>query len=193
MKKIEIIEEINEKNLFLRKISLDDVLFFYESLSSKENNITKFLSLGPVLSKDHAKKIIKNYLDYWKKHSQFNYIIEIRNMKDDVEQVKKAGSISIWGISWLHQRAQIGIWLNSKYWNQGLAKKALNLIKIISFNHLKLNRLEAYIALKNSKSIKLFKTCGFIQEGVLRQYLNLKGTFKDAVLLCCLKNAEWQE
>jgi RimJ/RimL family protein N-acetyltransferase len=183
MKNIEIIEEINQRNLFLRKVSLDDINFFYESLNANEKMTTKFLSLGPIISREHAKKLIKNYLDYWKKQIQFNYVIEVKkaNFKKDIS--RKTGSVSIWGISWLHRRAEIGIWINSKYWNQGFAKRALNLIKTLSFNHFKLNRLEAHISSENYKSIQLFKKSGFVQEGILKQYLNLRGKFTDAVVL----------
>lgn len=46
MANIEIIDEINEGNLFLRKVSKDDISFFYNSLTNKE--MTNFLSLGPL-------------------------------------------------------------------------------------------------------------------------------------------------
>ena len=109
MKNREIIEEINDQKLYLRKISLGDSEFFFTSL--KEEAVSKFLSLGPLTSKEHSKKLLKNYLKYWDKNTQFNYIIEIKN--DD--NIKKIGSISIWNISWLHKRAEIGIWINPKY------------------------------------------------------------------------------
>ena len=48
MVSIELIDEINEGNLFLRKVSKDDISFFYNSLTNKE--MTNFLSLGPLRS-----------------------------------------------------------------------------------------------------------------------------------------------
>ncbi|TFG27743.1 MAG: N-acetyltransferase [Promethearchaeota archaeon] len=186
MKKAEIIEEINQDNFFLRKISLKDADFIHESL--KGSNLTKFLSLGPISSRDHAKKLIKNYLDYWTDKIQFNYIIEIRDSDDKPKMAKKIGLISIWRISWQHKRAEIGIWVNTKYWNQGFAQKALSLIKIVCFNHLKLNRIEAHIAAENTKSIYIFKKSGFKEEGVLRKYLYLNGKFHDAVILSYINN-----
>jgi ribosomal-protein-alanine N-acetyltransferase len=64
------------------------------------------------------------------------------------------------------------------------------LLKNIAFNHLKINRLEAYIALENKKSISLFERCGFIEEGRLREYLKFHGNFHDAVIMTCLKKIE---
>ena len=178
MPRIEIIDEINDEtqNIYLRKISVSDTKFFYESLI--EDPVSKYLSLGPLQSLDHSKKLIKTYLKYWDQNSQFNYIIELR--KNDI---KKIGSISLWNISWLHRRAEIGIWINSKYWNQGLGEKAINLIKIIAERHLLLHRIEAHIAAQNTRSINLFKKCNFKEEGILQEYLNLKGKFENAVIL----------
>jgi RimJ/RimL family protein N-acetyltransferase len=185
MNNLEIIEEVSDGNFYLRKISSIDEQFVYESL--KEQNLTRYLSLGPSISREYTKMLIKNYLKYWKDKDQFNYIIELHESTKKSKKKKQVGSISIWGISWQHRRAEIGIWVNSKYWNQGIAKKAIELIKIVCFNHLGLNRLEAHIASENKKSIQLFKDCGFSLEGQLKQYLNLRGVFYDAVLLSFLK------
>lgn len=180
MQNNEIIEEINNGELYLKKISKEDISFFYKSLQKKE--ITNYLSLGPLKSLFHSNKLIKDYLKLWDNGTQFNYIIELKEGKYQT----KIGSISLWNVSWLHRRAEIGIWLVPSYFNRGFAKKSIALIKLIGFNHLKLNRLEAHIAVENSRSIHLFKKCGFVEEGVLKEYLNLQGVFHDAYVLSCL-------
>ncbi|MFX0187813.1 MAG: GNAT family N-acetyltransferase [Candidatus Hodarchaeota archaeon] len=185
MQNREIVEAINDKDLYLRKISLSDSKFFFTSL--KEEVISKFLSLGPLTSQEHSKKLIKNYLKYWDKQTQFNYIIEIRKQNNIGNDIKKIGSVSIWNISWVHKRAEVGIWIIPRYWHQGMAEKAINLIKTIAFYHLNLNRLEAHIAINNKESVNLFKKCNFIEEGILKNYLNLRGTFTNAVILASLR------
>ncbi len=103
-------------------------------------------------------------------------------------QTSKVGSASLWNINWRHYRVQTGIWLNPSFCSKGLGEKSINLIKNIGFNHLKMNRLEAYIAVENKRSIFLFEKCGFKEEGTLKQYLNFHGNFHDALVLACLKN-----
>ena len=154
----------------------------------KDETVSKYLSLGPLVSREHSQKLINNYLTYWDKQIQFNYIIEIRD-NNKSNEIKKVGSINLWNISWLHKRAEIGIWLNSKYWNQGIAKRALSLIINIGFYHLNLHRLEAHIAVENIPSINLFKKCGFIQEGILKDYLFLRGVYNDAVILSLINKS----
>ncbi len=174
------VEEINVGNLFLRKISKQDAEFIFRCLNNKE--LTSYLSLGPLNTVEHAKRLIKSYLKYWDNYVQFNYIIELREVNDE-----RIGSVSLWNINWKHQRAQVGIWLIPSFWNKGLGEETLIMIKNVGFHHLKINRLEAYIAVDNKRSISLFKKCGFKEEGILKQYLNFYGTFFDALILSCLK------
>jgi ribosomal-protein-alanine N-acetyltransferase len=177
---VKLVEEINIENLFLRKITKDDADFVFKSLNDKR--VTAYLSIGPLMTLEQSKRLIKSYLNYWNAKIQFNYIIELI----EADRVK-IGSASLWSISWQNNRAQIGIWLVHSFWDKGLGEIALNLIKNIAFNHLKLNRLEAYIAVKNKRSIFLFEKCGFKEEGRLKQYLNFQGKYYDAVILACIK------
>lgn len=182
MEYLEIIEEINDGNLFLRKISKHDVPFFYQSLQGKQ--MTNYLSLGPLRSLDHSKRLIKNYLKSWDKFLQFNYVIELRENQTSTS----IGSVSLWAINWYHQRSGVGIWILPKYWEQGLGTKSILLIKNIAFNHLKLNRIEAHIAIQNERSITMFKKCDFVEEGVLKNYLRIEGECEDAVIVACFRN-----
>ncbi|MFW9973382.1 MAG: GNAT family N-acetyltransferase, partial [Candidatus Odinarchaeota archaeon] len=148
-KRANIVEKINEGNLFLKKISKDDIEFVFESLNDQIT--TSYLSLGPIKTLEHSKRLIKGYLKYWDNYLQFNYIIELEDPgRIDKERI---GSISLWNVNWQHFRSQVGIWIIPSYWGKGYGERALNLIKIIAFNHLKLNRLEAYVAIENERSI----------------------------------------
>ena len=179
---IEVIDEINEGNLFLRKVSKDDISFFYNSLKNNKE-MTNFLSLGPLRSFEHSRRLIKNYLKSWDKYLQFNYVIELRDDKSK----SRIGSASLWNISWFHNRSGVGIWILPEYWEKVLGKRVIQLVKIIAFNHLNLNRIEAQIAVKNERSIKMFKNSNFEEEGILKKYLNIDGKFQNALILACFK------
>ncbi|MHA2390905.1 MAG: GNAT family N-acetyltransferase [Promethearchaeota archaeon] len=183
---LEIIEEINDGIFFLRKITKQDANFVYHSLNEKD--LITFLSLGPLMTLEDSKRLIRRYLKYWENYVQFNYIIELREA-----EIKKVGSISLWNVNWRHRRAEVGIWIIPVYWSNGYGKRALNLITNVAFNHLKLNRLEAHIATENKSSIHLFKICGFKHEGILRQYLNFNGKLYDSEVLALLRNEFFKE
>lgn len=182
-KDIDVVEELTTSSISLRKIEKGDAEFFLECL--KEKQVIKFLSLGPLRDLDHAKRLIKNYINYWDNYAQFNYIIELSN-HDNHPNEFRIGSVSLWNISWLHRRASVGIWLRTKYWNQGMAKNALNAIKLVGFRHLKLHRLEAHVAIENKRSQSLFKSQGFTEEGRLKDYLNFRGTYHNAILYAAI-------
>ena len=101
----------------------------HNSLNKKV--LTAYLSLGPLKTLEHSRRLIKNYLKYWDKYLQFNYIIELVE-----EKRKKIGSISLWNVNWRHLRAEIGVWLIPSYWNKGYGKRALKRSVTTSFNSL---------------------------------------------------------
>jgi len=180
--KREIVQEIDDGIIFLRKVAKKDADFLYNSLKNKQ--LTKYMVLKPLNSLEDGKTLLKKHLEYWNKHLQFNYIIE-RKKKHIKEPI---GLINLWNINWTHSRAEVGIWIIPSYWKKGYGKKAIDLIKIIAYHHLKLNRLEAHVITKNERSINLFLTCGFKKECRLEKYLNIRGKFYDAILLAFLNS-----
>ncbi len=180
--KREIIQEIDDGIIYLRKIVKQDAYFLLNSLKDKQ--LTKYMVLRPLKSLKDIKNLIKKHLDYWEHHLQFNYIIEIEK-----EHIKESiGLVNLWNINWTHKRAEIGIWIIPSYWRKRYGRKALDLIKIVGFNHLKFNRLEAHVIIKNKRSVNFFMNCGFKKECVLQKYLNLRGLYYDTILLRILKS-----
>jgi len=178
----EVIEEIREESLYLRKISKNDTKFLFNSLNNP--HLITYLSMNLIKTIDETKRLIRRFLKYWENYAQYNYLIELRE-----PELIKIGAISLWNINWRHLRAEVGIWISPSYWKRGYGKKSLNLIKTIGFNHLKLNRLEAHIATENTNSIHLFKKCGFKEEGTLKQYLKFDNKFHDTVILAHIKES----
>jgi len=179
---IDFINEINDNELYLRKIRKDDSNFLFESLQYGSVNL--YLSLGPLISMEHSKRLIKSYLKLWDQKSQFTYIVELRMGN----KIQKIGCVSLWNISWTHKRAEIGIWLTPEYFKRGYGSITLNLINTIGFHHLNLNRLEAHTAVENESSIRLFERCGFSREGRLKEYIKLQDIFHDAFVYSNLRN-----
>jgi ribosomal-protein-alanine N-acetyltransferase len=177
----EIIEEIDDGKVYLRKISESDAQFLYNSLQKKE--ITRYMSLGPLPSLDHAKSLINDHQTYWDKYQQFNYIIRVRSRTT----FRPIGSTSLWNLDWKNNRGEVGIWILPSLWGEGYGTRAISLAKIIAFMHLKLNRLAAHIVTKNNRSLKLFLKNGFKEEGKLKQYLNLNGTYFDVIVVAALR------
>ncbi|MHA2181540.1 MAG: GNAT family N-acetyltransferase [Promethearchaeota archaeon] len=181
---LDIVEEINEGSVYLRKVKKNDAKFFFTSLN--EEALITYLSLGPLKTLENSKRLIRKYIKFWDNYAQYNYVIELRE-----SSIKRIGSVNLWNLNWRHNRGEIGIWIIPSYWNKGFGEKSLNLIKNVGFTHLKLNRLEAHVAIENVNSSSLFKKCGFRKEGILKQYLKFNDRFQDALVFACLRDGEF--
>ncbi|NDV58849.1 GNAT family N-acetyltransferase [Bacteroides sp. 519] len=96
------------------------------------------------------------------------------------------GIIDITDFVPLHGRGAIGIMIREGYRKHGYAKEALNLLLEYSFEYLHLKQLYAYIAVDNEDSIRLFNSCGFVQSGLLKDWLHTGNEYKDTILLQCI-------
>lgn len=86
--------------------------------------------------------------------------------------------------------AEIGYDLWYEYWGQGYMKEALISAIESGFNHMNLNRINAYVALDNVNSIKLLEKLGFVNEGVYRDKHLFRGNYYDHYSFSLLKR-DW--
>lgn len=87
-----------------------------------------------------------------------------------------------------HYRAELGYaLLMDEYKQQGYMKEALSPIIDFGFNEMNLNRIEAYIAIENTPSLKLLQHYGFIFEGIMRQHYYKNGVCEDSHCFSLLK------
>ncbi|MBN1801149.1 MAG: GNAT family N-acetyltransferase [Candidatus Lokiarchaeota archaeon] len=180
MLNIDVVENIDDGTVFLRKVARNDSEFLYNSLNLPKVN--QFLSLGPLLSMDHSRRLVKSYITYWEESSQFTYIVELF----DDDKLSPIGCTSLWNLNWVHQRAEIGIWLVPKWFYKSIGFYITELVKNVAFIHLRLRRLEAHCAVENLAAIQMFVKAGFKQEGILADYINLHGSFHDAIVFALL-------
>ena len=70
--------------------------------------------------------------------------------------------------------------------NIGLAEKLHKHLCEYAFDFLSLSQLYSHVATDNEVCIKLFTFCGFVQCGLLKNWLQVEGTYKDAIIFQCL-------
>jgi len=78
-----------------------------------------------------------------------------------------------------NKRAEIGFALSRTFWNRGYATEAAKKTIEFGFNDLKLNRIEAFCDEQNRASARVLEKIGMKQEGVFRQYVYSKGSFRN--------------
>ncbi|WP_298767808.1 GNAT family protein [uncultured Fibrobacter sp.] len=75
--------------------------------------------------------------------------------------------------------ATLSYWLTKPFTGQGLMTESVKLISKFAFEKLKLNRLELLVSVHNGKSAAVAMRCGFVEEGINRDYELINGKFVD--------------
>lgn len=114
------------------------------------------------------------YLKYITAPSNCGYLI----CKRDSAQI--VGVINITNIILGKFRSgYLGYYAFAAHARQGLMREGLQAVVHHAFTALKLHRLEANIQPGNSASIRLVRSCGFLQEGYSPRYLKISGRWRD--------------
>ncbi len=73
----------------------------------------------------------------------------------------------------------IGYSIDEEFIGKGIASASVKLVRHFAFEHVNLNRIEAYVSPKNLGSIKVLENNQFQREGLLRKLLFINGKWED--------------
>lgn len=93
------------------------------------------------------------------------------------------GAVDLTDFDPLHNRAAVGIVVSEEFRHAGIAHQALSLLGEYCFGFLHLKQLYAYITSGNEYSMRLFTSCGFIQSGILKAWVQTEKGYQDAYLM----------
>ena len=102
----------------------------------------------------------------------------------DAETDALLGSVGFWLED--HDRAGFGYWTSKEARGRGVATRALQLLTRWAAREHDLARLQLMVEPANAASIRVAEKAGFQREGLLRSYLDLKGTRRDVYLYSLL-------
>lgn len=121
--------------------------------------------------------------DWWINQGSKNGII-----KAIIVNEQFAGCIGITPGEFEYSRSgEIGYWLNSHFWGQGVMSKAILQICDDAFKSSNLNRIFGAVFTGNTGSIKALTKCGFEAEAILKQAIYKDGVFYDSHIFSKLK------
>lgn len=92
------------------------------------------------------------------------------------------GSIRINSIEKKANCGRLGYELHPSYWGQGYASEALELVISHAYNHLSLNRLEAWTIDGNDASKRVLLNNGFQYEGMQREKVLVRDEYRNVRL-----------
>ncbi len=83
--------------------------------------------------------------------------------------------------------AEIGYWLGEKYWNKGIASKAVKAMIKYSFENFDIIRLYAHVFENNIASIRVLEKCGFHEEARLNNAVIKNNIIQDCLIYALTK------
>jgi len=99
------------------------------------------------------------------------------------------GQLDLMNIDWKNRITEMGIVIgNSKNRGKGYGSEGIRLLQEFVFNRLNLNKLELKVHDYNTRAIKCYLKCGFIEEGRLRQRFYINGKYTDYIMMGILKS-----
>jgi RimJ/RimL family protein N-acetyltransferase len=121
----------------------------------------------------------------------------MRSSKDkafaiETREGRLIGNVGFVGLDWRNRKTDLGIMIGEKdAWSHGYGTDAITTFLRYLFEELRLNRVGLYADVENHRAIRCYEKCGFVQEGVVRQYRFKDGRYLDSVQMSILES-DWR-
>ena len=89
-----------------------------------------------------------------------------------------------------HDRADLGYWLGTPYWNRGYMSEAARRAIAFGFESAGLNRIQATHLPRNPASGRVMQKAGMSCEGTLREFVRKGDAYEDVTMYAILR-ADW--
>ncbi len=151
--------EIRTKRLLLRQFVESDLENVYKGLSDTE--ITKYYGVNYTTLED-TKAQMRFFADLEKEGTGIWWAVcSLHN-----NTFYGAGGLN--SLSKEHKKAEIGFWLLTEFWGQGIMTEVLPIICDYGFENLALHRIEGFVETDNLNCKNAMKKLDFKHEGTMR-------------------------
>jgi len=165
------------ERITLREIEGDDL----DSIVKWRNDleILRWLFSYLPLSKTKQRKWYERYVE---DETEQIFVVEVK------EETIPIGTVELTNIDYKNQRAELGVLIGDKSWrNKKIGGEALNLLIKFAFDEMNIRKIKAIVFEENVPAIRLYKSCGFVEEGVLKKEVYKNGEFKSIIVMALFK------
>ena len=143
--------------------------------------VTQFYNIVTLTEEGEAQK----YLDWF--HSRF---AEKAGIRWGISVKGHNGIIGTAGFNNYakRHRANLGYDIQTEFWNKGYMTEALKTVIDFGFKELGINRIEAEVMQGNTTSERVLAKLGFINEGILRQWMYWNEKHYDMTMFSLLQS-----
>ena len=149
-----------------------------------EKETVQFYGMKPMKSVSEAEALLSDYAKGSSAGTSSHWAIV------DTATGEVIGDAGIMSIDVRNYKASSYCILNRKYWKAGLSREAMKMLFDHVFSTTNINRIHAYIDVRNERTIRSVKGIGFVHEGLLRDYEFDKGEFIDEAVFS-LTRLDW--
>ena len=176
---------LETERLILRPFRVEDAADLFEYASDPE--VTRFLVIETHRSLDDTHAFLEMVLSRPTDSNIMAFGVVLK------ESGKLIGHCTIFSVDARGERsgrAEVGYAINPAYRGRGLAPEALRAVIELGFGTLGVNRIAALAMLDNPASASVMEKVGMQYEGILREYMLIKGRYYDLKVYSILRR-EW--
>lgn len=174
---------VTTERLLLREIGLGDVERLFEIHGDPD--LMKWFGSDPISDIAAAEGLVKLFAS-WRVQANPGTRWGLQTQQD--QQLLGTCGLFGWNRSW--RKCLVGYELAPQAQGNGYMLEALSAALSWGFTNMALNRIEAQIHPDNSRSVRLARQLGFVEEGCLRQVAYWRGQHHDMLQFSLLRS-EW--
>lgn len=169
--------------LLLRKMTMRDAADIYAYSCDPEvaRHVLWEAHRSPADSRAYLRFILRQYREG--EPSSYGMVLK--------ETGRLIGTIGFMSYNAENSTVEVGYSMARAMWNRGLMTEALRAVLRLSFEELRLHRVEAQHETSNPASGRVMLKCGMTHEGTLRGRIYNKGRYSDVELYAILRE-DWQ-
>ena len=133
--------------------------------------VTRYHNVPTVTTLADAQALLERLEQRYAARDTIRWAIEL------VEHSEMIGTVGLLRFDFEHCHAEVGYEIGQPWWGRGLTPEAAAAVIQYGFSVLGLHRIEAGVLPGNDASVRVLQKLGFLEEGVRRDYLHVKGRF----------------
>lgn len=103
------------------------------------------------------------------------------------------GQCALFNFDETARTCELGITIGDQaYWGQGYGTESLRLLLQHAFQHRNVRKVWLRVHLQNSRAIRAYQACGFVEEGRLRAHVWSNGAYDDLIVMGLFQD-EWPQ
>jgi RimJ/RimL family protein N-acetyltransferase len=167
-------ETLYTPRLCLRKLTMADVLLYYERIGSSAK-VTKYMLFSPHRDISESVASIEKALQRYREGKCYRFCIALRETDELI------GIIEPLRFDERDDSCSFAYMLAEEFWGQGYGTEVLTAVFDFLFNKMDIKRIEADHMAENAASGAVMRKAGMIRCGMIPRKYEKNGIFHDAV------------